>query len=263
MTPIIRWAGSKRYLAGELLPRFPTKINRYIEPFCGSASLFFILQPEKSILSDINSELINALYWIQYKNSALMTKYESLPDDREIYYLIRSLEPSKLSDIERAARFLYLNRLCFNGLYRTNKSGSFNVPYSGKRNSKPLSREEIKSASLLLKNCELRNDDYKKTIRSARKGDFLYIDPPYASTDKKSFCEYHENSFAVKDIGDLWIELNAADKRGVHFMLSYANCSEINKFRDQWNSEQLQVRRNIAGFAGHRKIATEVIVRNY
>jgi DNA adenine methylase len=263
MTPIIRWAGSKRYLAKHLLPQFPKTMSRYVEPFCGSASLFFLLEPEQSILSDINGELINALSWIRLRSTAVMDKYESLPDDREVFYLVRALEPKNLSNIERAARFLYLNRLCFNGLYRTNKSGKFNVPYSGQRNSKLLHREEIKTASLLLKSCELRNDDFKTTISRTKKGDFLYVDPPYASSERSEFCEYDANSFGVKDIEDLWLELNAADQRGVKFMLSYTECSEISRFYKRWNSETIQVRRNIAGFAGHRKTATEVVIKNY
>lgn len=263
MTPILRWAGSKRYLAKYLLPQFPQIIHRYIEPFCGSASLFFLSEPASSILSDINSELINALELIKSRNKSVMEKYESLPDDREIYYLVRSLEPQALTKTERAARFLYLNRLCFNGLYRTNKSGQFNVPYSGQRNSKLLSREEISDASRLLNSCELRNDDFKTTISRTKKGDFLYVDPPYASKEHNEFCEYDASSFGLQDIQDLWVELNAADKRGVKFMLSYTECAEISKFSNRWNSTTIQVRRNIAGFAGHRKMAAEVFIKNY
>lgn len=263
MTPILRWAGSKRYLAKHLLPRFPQHMARYIEPFCGSASLFFLLEPPKSILSDVNSELINALHWIQSGCNALMNKYESLADDRDVYYAVRELNPSSLSNVERAARFLYLNRLCFNGLYRTNRLGQFNVPYSGQRNSKQLTSQEVRSASHLLKTCELRNDDFRTTIRRAVRGDFLYIDPPYATHQNKEFCEYDANSFGVRDIENLWVELDAADRRGVQFMLSYTKCDEIEEFCRRWDNKTIQVRRNIAGFAGHRRMATEVVIKNY
>jgi DNA adenine methylase len=242
MNPIIRWAGSKRYLAKYLLPEFPKTLNRYVEPFCGSASLFFLLEPKQALLSDINFELINALQVIRSNNLDVMNKYESLPDDKEVFYLVRSLDPNTLSRTERAARFLYLNRLCFNGLYRTNKAGIFNVPYSGQRNS---------------------NKDFKETIERTVAGDFIYVDPPYASTDRKSFCEYDANSFGIKDIEDLWTELTYADKRGVKFMLSYTECSEISRFSQRWSTTKIQVRRNIAGFAGHRRMATEVVIKNY
>ena len=165
MTPIIRWAGSKRYLADYLIPQFPTDMIRYVEPFCGSASLFFLLEPKASLLSDINTELINALALIRSRNRSVMDRYESLPNSSEVYYLVRALVPERLTRTERAARFLYLNRLCFNGLYRTNQSGQFNVPYGGNRNSAQLSREQIANASKLLKSCDLRNDDFKNTIR--------------------------------------------------------------------------------------------------
>lgn len=263
MNPIIRWAGSKRYLAKYLLPEFPKTLNRYVEPFCGSASLFFLLEPKKALLSDINSELINALQLIRSNNREVMNKYESLPDDKEVFYLVRSLDPNTLSRTERAARFLYLNRLCFNGLYRTNKAGSFNVPYSGQRNSKLLLKREVTSASKLLTGCELVNKDFKETIGRTVAGDFIYVDPPYASTDRKSFCEYDANSFGTKDIEDLWNALSYADERGVKFMLSYTECSEIYRFSQRWSTTKIQVRRNIAGFAGHRKMATEVVIKNY
>jgi len=263
MNPIIRWAGSKRYLANHLIPQFPGELKRYIEPFCGSASLFFLLEPSESILADINPELINALRLIRTRSSAVMEKYESLPDDRDFFYLIRSLQPATLSKTERAARFLYLNRLCFNGLYRTNKLGQFNVPYSGQRNSRPLLKTEIVKAGVLLKNCEILSTDFRATIERSKKGDFLYVDPPYASNEQNQFCEYDANSFGVKDIEDLWSALKSADKRGVKFMLSYTECTEIKKFADYWSSESIQVRRNIAGFAGHRKTAKEVVIKNY
>lgn len=263
MTPIIRWAGSKRYLSKYLIPQFPQNMTRYVEPFSGSASLFFLLEPSKAVLSDINSELINALSLIRSRNKVVMDKYESLSDTSEVFYLVRELKPSALNKTERAARFLYLNRLCFNGLYRTNQSGGFNVPYGGQRNSSLLTRVQIASASKLLQGCELRNDDFKTTIRNTARGDFMYVDPPYASSEHNEFCQYDANSFAVKDIQDLWSELVAADKRGVKFMLSYTKCEEMMPFCEKWGNTTMNVRRNIAGFAGHRKIATEVVVKNY
>jgi DNA adenine methylase len=263
MNPIIRWAGSKRYLASFLLPQFPEKIDRYIEPFCGSASLFFLLEPSKSVLSDINSELINTLSEIRLRAGDVMDRYESLANDKDVFYIVRALDTKKLNKLERAARFLYLNRLCFNGLYRTNKLGKFNVPYSGQRTSSNLPRSEIFQASNLLKSCKLTTRDFRETIEESQRGDFIYIDPPYASNEKSQFCEYDANSFGVKDIDDLFTSLKKADDRGVNFMLSYTKCKEIEHFSAHWKSESIQVRRNIAGFAGHRKKAAEVVIKNY
>lgn len=263
MKPIIRWAGSKRYLAEYLLPQFPHNMKRYVEPFCGSASLFFILEPKQALLSDINTELINALSLIRTRSTAVMNKYESLSDTEEVFYVVRDLIPSHLNFTERAARFLYLNRLCFNGLYRTNKAGRFNVPYGGQRNSKLLTRDQVSSAGRLLKDCELRTDDFKTTIRNTKQGDFLYIDPPYASKEHNEFCQYDANSFGLKDIEDLWQELVNADQRGVRFMLSYTKCAEMTQFCEKWGSKTIKVRRNIAGFAGHRKMASEIVIKNY
>ncbi len=263
MNPIIRWAGSKRYLSKYLLPQFPLKVNRYIEPFCGSASLFFLLEPASAVLSDINSELINALSLIRSRNNLVMDKYESLSDTSEIFYMVRGIDPKHLSKTERAARFLYLNRLCFNGLYRTNSAGGFNVPYGGQRNSNLLTRAQIAAASKLLRRCDLRNDDFKKTIRNSMSGDFLYLDPPYASKEHNEFRQYDANSFAISDIRDLWVELMNADRRGVKFMLSYTKCEEMIPFCKKWGNTNVTVRRNIAGFAGYRKTASEVVIKNY
>lgn len=192
-----------------------------------------------------------------------MDKYCSLPDSKEIYYTVRELQPEDLSKTERAARFLYLNRLCFNGLYRTNRAGQFNVPYSGKRNSALLCEHQIADASKLLRTCELKNDDFRRTLGQTIEGDFVYVDPPYASAEHNEFCQYDANSFGTKDIEDLWSELLKADSRGVKFMLSYTNCAEISSFKKKWKSSTISVRRNIAGFAGHRKMASEVVITNY
>jgi DNA adenine methylase len=263
MRPILRWAGSKKYLAEYLTPRFPENYERYVEPFCGSASLFFINEPKKALLADINKELINALSAVKKDPSEVGIICQGLPTDSESYYLIRSWKPNELNELERAARFIYLNRLCFNGLYRTNKKGDFNVPYSGKRTPNMITLHELQDAARTLKNTNIKCWDYKKTLEKTQQGDFAYIDPPYVSVEAKRFSEYAPNSFSTNELNELYEMLSAIDSKGVRFMLSYADCAEMKKFSKRWNSEKVEVRRNIAGFTDFRKKALEVVIKNY
>ena len=263
MKPILRWAGSKKYLADFLIPRFPDQYDRYVEPFCGSASLFFLKEPSKALLADINAELINALVSVKANPSLVGEICQGLPTDAESYYTVRSWHPNELGKTERAARFIYLNRLCFNGLYRTNKKGDFNVPYSGVRTPPMATLDELQEAAKTLKRASLKCWDYKKTLDSTRSGDFTYIDPPYVSAEGSRFSDYAPNSFCSAELGELYKMLKALDKKGVKFMLSYADCSEMECFSKKWRSEKVEVRRNIAGFADHRKKAQEVVITNY
>lgn len=263
MNPILRWAGSKRYLANELVPRFPKNFSRYVEPFCGSSSLYFIIEPQAALLCAINAELINTFNMIRIQAKAVHVRYISIADDRQLYYLVRSIPPAELTRVERAARFLYLNRLCFNGLYRTNLLGKFNVPYGGKRNSAPLEESNLIDASKILKCAEIRVQDFEETLNLTTNTDFIYIDPPYATSKSPQFTEYDAKSFSVPDISRLFFSLCRADARGVKFMLSYSDCQEMEVFTKKWKAERITVRRNIAGFAGYRKIAGEVVITNY
>lgn len=263
MQPIFRWAGSKRYLADTLIPKFPNEFERYVEPFCGSASLFFLLEPRSALLSDINEELVNAFSQVTAHPRKVAQIASDLPSDEDDYYDIRNIEPRELSPLHRAARFVYLNRLCFNGLYRTNAAGKFNVPYSGYRTAPPKSASEMQAAAKILKRAEVRCLDFRQCVARARRGDFFYIDPPYVSVKKRQFTDYHEKSFASTDIPRLREALRRVDTRGGKFMLSYAKCDDILPIAKEWNCEYVTTRRNIAGFAGHRKQADEVVVTNY
>lgn len=262
MKPIFRWAGSKRQISARLIPHFPRKFNRYIEPFCGSASLFFLTSPQSSIISDINPELINAYKTIRTSSKRVANIVEGMIDDREFYNSIRSISPTELGQIERAARFVYLNKLCFNGLYRTNRAGAFNVPYSGSRTSSLYVAEELKEASQILSRSQILCEDYGSIIKLAKADDFIYLDPPYASSEG-GFCEYSSNPFKTSNLDHLFEQLKEISKRKVKFMLSYADCPEIHRFKTFGTSAYISVRRNIAGFAGNRKNANEVIIKNY
>ena len=262
MKPIFRWAGSKRQIAECLIANFPQSFDRYIEPFCGSASLFFITEPSRALLSDINPELTTTYNTIAKSHKKLKLIVESMVDDRDYYNCIRSIDPNTLTNTERSARFIYLNRLCFNGLYRTNLKGEFNVPYSGSRTKGLEIGNTLEQAATLLRRSQVKCCDFRETLSAATKGDFVYLDPPYATSDG-GFCEYASTPFTSSSLNSLLSELEQLDKKGGKFMLSYACCKEIKPFSERWKTKRIMVRRNISGFSGHRKVAQEVMIRNY
>jgi DNA adenine methylase len=262
-SPVLRWAGSKRKLLPLLMANTPGRYNRYVEPFCGSACLFFAIRPKKAILGDINSELINC-YNILKKHPVLLNRAASkFPNTSEMYYEIRQKSPSTLEPIDRAAQFVYLNRFCFNGVYRTNKKGIFNVP-RGTRTGKIPSEKEFIRCSYALRNAEIQNKDFGECLNQVVKSDFIYLDPPYASSDRPSIEEYGLNSFQHIDIKRLIHQLIQVDNVGASFLLSYSDTPDLIKLIPKhWNIKKIRVRRHVAGFLNSRQFVVEVLISNY
>lgn len=262
MKPFLRWAGSKLQLIPSLTQYWKPSFDRYVEPFCGSACVFFSIQPKAAVLADLNSELIGALRQVQLASDTVSECLRRMKSDEKSYYRIRDLDPSEMSPNERAARFIYLNAHCFNGLYRTNRFGRFNVPYGKKIRKTPVDSETLRKASEALANAELHASDFEAIVNNTVDGDFLYVDPPYATSSQRIFNSYGQNPFSPSDLERLMVSLKAADKRGVRFVLSYADVPEIDAARTEWPSYLVTARRNIAGFAGARRSVNEVVVTN-
>ncbi|EPJ43538.1 MAG: hypothetical protein OFPII_41280 [Osedax symbiont Rs1] len=259
--PLIRWAGSKRKLLPILVANTPEVFERYIEPFCGSACLFFELKPAKAILSDINTDLINALKAIQ-ANPYIREQLIKIENCESEYYRIRLLDPSTLSNKNRAIRFLYLNRYCFNGVYRTNLSGKFNVPRGKNTGSFPAA-EIFEKASHSLQNAELKVSDYSVILSELRAGDFVYIDPPYSKSGRFT-GEYGVGSFNSNDLPKFIESLKALDKREVKFLFSYRACEDVSEALDGlFNVQILSVKRHISGFKKKWGESQEILVKNY
>lgn len=258
----LRWAGSKRKLLGELELYWDIRFERYIEPFAGSACLFYRLAPSISILSDKNAELIQALQTIAKHPDEVYDNFERIPRSKEDYLRLRATRPDTLNQLSQAVRFLYLNRNCFNGIYRTNRSGQFNVPYGGLQSGKIMSRKGFVSSAKLLSTAKLCACDFGTTLRNTRKGDFVYLDPPYAVSSRRVFCEYSGKPFTVQDLTRLSSHLTKMDRRGVKFVVSYADSRESREIAKYWNSRIVYVRRNVAGFTGARKKARELLFSN-
>lgn len=262
MDSIIRWAGSKRQLLSKLKAFWSNENSRYVEPFCGSACLFFNLQPGKAILGDLNAELIGTYEALRNDAYSVCDHLQSFPKSKEAYYTIRDLDPSDLSETHRAARFLYLNRYCFNGIYRTNRSGKFNVPRGKQARKVDFDYAHIISAANMLSQVKLVNGDFAVTLEQVNQSDFVYLDPPYAVANRKIFSEYQPNSFNVEDLKRLKCWLIELDQRGASFVISYADSVEARELLAPWQPRRVWVRRHVAGFAANRRGAYEIIATN-
>jgi len=259
--PFLRWAGSKRKQLSRLAPFWSPDHERYVEPFAGSACLFFELAPKAAVLGDSNKELIEAYRVVRDEPERLYKRLRRIRRDLATYHRWRHLKPESLDRETRVLRFLYLNRNCFNGIYRTNMDGEFNVPM-GTRLGEYFSRDDLVGCSKLLQKTTLVAGDFIKTLERVRAGDFVYLDPPYAVTSRRIFKEYGKKTFDTADIPRLSESLTAIVKRGADFLVSYADCAEARALALNWYSVRFPVKRHIAGFAGDRKRAYEWLISN-
>lgn len=265
----LRWAGSKKKLLDTLSCCWyasncmGSSEGRYIEGFSGSAALFFRLKPSKALLIDVNHELQHCMARVRNSPKSVSAALAKLGSSEENYYKIRALEKDNLSADEWAARFIYLNRYCFNGLYRTNKKGNFNVPFGGGRSGSLPTEVDLLEASQVLKKAKLLTGDFFEIILlEAGADDFIYLDPPYAKINSKLDNQYGPNVFGVSDIGRLFELTNAIDAKGAHFVVSYAACDEILPLAKRWNSFEVSVQRTIAANVAHRNMAKELLITN-
>ena len=259
--PIFRWAGSKRKLLRILQANVSPSYCTYIEPFAGSACLFFALHPPRSVLGDFNAHLIQAYRTIAHFPERVHEAASRFPVLAVEYYRLRSLNPTSLPPIARAARFLYLNRYCFNGVYRTNKAGLFNVP-RGRNTGRIPSLASMISGADALRTANLVAGDFRKVLRYVRQNDFVYLDPPYAKADERYSGEYGYGAFSSTDFPSLSAELNTIHDKGATFLLSYRYSPKIRLELARWNSSIVSVRRHVAGFNDHRTTVKELLVSN-
>lgn len=267
--PIVKWAGGKTQLLDRLKDRMPKKYGSYYEPFIGGAALLLDVQPKKAHINDINSELINTYSQIRDDAPSVKTLLKYLDDNHdgeEYYYKKRDEFNTKIQNKEydsyMAALFIYLNKHCFNGLYRVNSKGLFNVPYNNKDHGSSYNDENINALSDYLKNVEIVNGDFESCAKKAKKGDFVFFDSPYAPLNPTSFESYTKEGFSKEDherLANLFKEL---DKKGVYCMLTNHNTELINELYKDYNIEVVPVHRNINSKGNSRK-GEEVIITNY
>ncbi|MDQ8192788.1 Dam family site-specific DNA-(adenine-N6)-methyltransferase [Coraliomargarita sp. SDUM461004] len=261
-SPPLRWAGSKRKLLPELMPRIQQLCTaRYIEPFFGSGCVFFKLQPQCAVIGDLNDNLINFYKQLKYQPRKLHREFSTLDQNDGSYYQYRAEYNEQPEKLRRAALFLYLNRLSFNAIYRTNMRGEFNVPMGTRVGALPT-EDELRCASKSLKKTEIIRGDFFRSLRNVAEGDFVYLDPPYDYSGRIDRGEYGVGAFSCLDIERLGAALELIDQRGAHFILSYLDTVEIATIARRWNSECVSVRRQVASFSSNRKVVDELIISN-
>ena len=271
--PFVKWAGGKRQILNELRKYVPEEYNTYYEPFIGGGALFFDLAPKNAVINDSNSELMN-VYTVMCSDEKyskmcnLLNNYE-VKNSEEFYYEIRNKDRNrekydKLNDYTKAARTIYLNKACFNGLYRVNSKGEFNVPYNKKTSVNTYDKENLLVVHmyLVMNNVKLLNIDFEEALSTAKEGDFVYIDPPYDQINA-SFTSYTESGFGKDEQRRLARVYKELDKRGVKVMLSNHNTELINELYKDYNIHVIEAKRNINSNGKKRGKVEEVIITNY
>jgi DNA adenine methylase len=268
---LIKWAGGKKQLLEQFKKFFPKQIKRYFEPFVGGGTIAIYLlkthpEIEKIYLSDINEELV-LTYNIVKTNIdeliALLKEYK-LKHSKEFYYQIRAEDVTKLTPIKIVARFIYLNRTCFNGLYRVNSKGQFNVPIGSYKNPAICNEEDLREISKLLQKDDITVNEFYNAVKEAKKGDFIYFDPPYYPLKKgKSFTRYTKGNVLEKEQEKLAETFKQLDKRGCKVMLSNSDTKFIKKLYKGYNLHFVQATRMINCDATKRGKINEVVITNY
>ena len=264
--PIVKWAGGK----WQLLPVFslyfpsPSQIDRYFEPFLGGAAVFFHLQPPRSFLSDSNAELIEVYQVVQSQVEALLLSLRQHRNERDYYYRLRAIDPETLTPVERASRLIYLNRTCYNGLYRVNSAGKFNVPFGRYANPRICDEEGLRAASLALQGARLFVADFEDALADARSGDFVYFDPPYYPLSKtSSFTSYTRDRFDEKEQRRLASVYRDLDRRGCYLMLSNSSAPLIYDLYKGFRVVKVEASRAISCKGDGRGPVTELLILNY
>lgn len=237
-----------------LLTKVPKKYNKYIEPFIGGGALFFALSPKEAVIADSNPELINLYNVIASDVESLISALKEREPDEDTFYEVRSLNPDTLNDVERAARTIYLNRTCFNGLYRVNRKGEFNVPYGRHNNPRVCDEKNLRAVNVALQGVRIIQGDYKNILAEhAHSGDFVYLDPPYLPISKFSdFKRYTKEQFYEDDHEELANEVRRLQELGCYVLLTNSNHELVHKLYSNYEIEVHQTRRNINKVAAKR-----------
>lgn len=262
--PPVKWAGGKGQLLPQFEPLFPTSFGTYLEPFVGGGAVFFHLLPEKAILIDNNPELINFYLVVRDAPDALLSDLRKHRNEAEYYYRIRAADPAEMDPVSRASRFLYLNKTGYNGLWRVNRQGKYNVPFGRYRNPKIADEENIRAVSTALKRAEILLGDFSEVIRLANPGDFVYFDPPYHPVSKTAdFTDYTSSSFTESDQRRLAEAFRILDQRGCLVMLSNSDMPFIRSLYEGYDIQVVQAKRAINSRADGRGPVNELVIRNY
>jgi DNA adenine methylase len=270
ISPVLKWAGGKRQLLNKLIPLLPREINEYCEPFIGGALLFF-LRPNIAYINDINQELIRVYNVVKNDVESLIKVLGGFKNDPECFYAVRSRDRNKekydaMPDVEKAARILYLNKTCYNGLYRVNSAGEFNTPFGKYANPDIVGETALRAVSAYLNaaNVRLTSRDYAEVLKTLPKGAFVYLDPPYDPvSETSSFTSYSIGGFCRDDQIRLREYCDDLTARGIRFMLSNSATDFIKEQYAGYEVIIVDAKRAINSVSSKRGKTEEVIVRNY
>lgn len=262
--PFLKWAGGKRKLLPVLSHYFPEEYNAYFEPFLGGGAVFFFLQPKQAVLSDDNEDLIELYQVVKERVEDLIIALKAHRNEKEYYYDVRAQDPASLTVVERAARLIYLNKTCYNGLYRVNRKGRFNVPFGKYKNPLICDEPGLRSASIALRHADILACDFQDAVSNAKAGDFIYFDPPYHPLSKtSSFTSYTAKKFDIAEQTRLAHVYQELDRRGCFLMLSNSNTPLIRELYAQYRIIEVQTHRAINSNGNGRGKITELLIINY
>lgn len=261
VSPFLKWAGGKSQLLEEILPLIPESYGKYIEPFIGGGALFFAIKPGRAVISDSNPELINCYLQVAQDVKSVIDYLKEYHNTAEMFYAVRKQDWTLLPPAEAAARTIYLNKTCFNGLYRVNKNGEFNCPYGKYKNPNICDAEGLRAAAAALKNALILCEDYKTVLtKYAKTGDFVFLDPPYVPVSAfADFKRYTKEQFYEKDQRELAALVDSLKQKGVNVILTNSNAPLVNELYGNYPFKVVQTKRHISSKSDTRK-GEDVIV---
>lgn len=270
--PILKWVGGKRQLLATILPLIPAH-TMYCEPFVGGGAVLFRAQPDRAIINDSNEELINIYKVIMEQPESLIEILSRHRNEncQEYFYEVRRLDRDSerylaMTTAERAARIIYLNKTCYNGLFRVNKAGEFNAPWGKYKEPNITNETTIRAMSEYFNKVDLKVlcGDYREALKGIRKGSFVYLDPPYMPLSvSSSFTGYTSSGFGVQEQMELKRQCDLLDKKGIKFLLSNSSCDFIEDLYKDYILERVSAKRRVNVRADKRGAIDEVLVRNY
>lgn len=272
VAPFLKWVGGKRQLMPTIVEHLPENIKdyKYIEPFIGGGAVLFNLQPKNAIINDFNEELINVYQVIKNNLDELIADLKKHKNEAEYFYSIRSLDRNgefkKLTNVQRASRVIFLNKTCFNGLYRVNNAGEFNSPFGRYKNPNIVNEPTLKAVNKFLNsnNIDIKSGDYSEILKQADKKCFVYLDPPYHPISESSnFTGYVQGGWNIYDQVDLKTACDELHKKGVKFLLSNSSAEFIKDLYKDYSITIVKANRAINSNGADRGEVDEVLIRNY
>lgn len=269
--PIVKWVGGKRQVMNEIIKHVPNDFNTYYEPFIGGAAVLFEIQPKKAVINDINIELINMYITVKNEVDKLIIDLKKHRNTKEYYYSVRGLDRdidtyNELSNVEKASRLIYLNKTCYNGLYRVNRKGQFNTPYGKYVNPNIVNENGLRVVHTYFKNNNIviKNESFASAVSDAKRGDFVYFDPPYDPvSSSSSFTSYSKEDFGRKDQIMLKETCDLLNSKGVKFLLSNSATDFIIDLYKEYSIELIDAKRSINSKGNGRGSVKEVLIKNY